>query len=202
MVGLTKNEPFELGAEVIELSHRRLESEGRTEVVERVVLPLIMDMDVDLDRPGPINQRESEADFLLIRIRVEQLPNHRFLPPSVIESSNRVNQFLQRLVLHIHLLTARTDGGVELESDLVKQLGLIHPNAFHLKLSFQLLHPLSRFGLAVQSGRSDSTKSVSCAKKPDSCRCKSSICPIVVSNEKAAFISPPSPFICSTTALT
>jgi len=117
---LTKNEPFELGAEVIELSHRRLESEGRTEVVERVVLPLIMDMDVDLDRPGPINQRESEADFLLIRIRVEQLPNHRFLPPSVIESSNRVNQFLQRLVLHIHLLTARTDGGMELESDLVK----------------------------------------------------------------------------------
>ncbi len=120
MVGLTKNEPFELGAEVIELSHRRLKSEGRTEVVERVVLPLIMDMDVDLDRPGPINQRESEADFLLIRIRVEQLPNHRFLPPSVIESSNRVNQFLQRLVLHIHLLTARTDGGMELESDLVK----------------------------------------------------------------------------------
>ncbi len=71
MVGLTTNETFELGAQVIELPHRRPELEDRMEVVERIVLPLVMDEDVDLNRACPINGREREVDFVVIRIRVQ-----------------------------------------------------------------------------------------------------------------------------------
>lgn len=86
MVGLTTNESFDLSAQVIELAHCRSELEGRMEVVERIVWSLVMDEDVDLNRPCPINQCEREADFLVIRIRVQQLPSHGILSPYVIES--------------------------------------------------------------------------------------------------------------------
>jgi hypothetical protein len=56
------------------------------EVIKRIVLPLVMNEDVDLNRACPINQCEREADFLVIRIRVQQLPSHGILSPYVIES--------------------------------------------------------------------------------------------------------------------
>lgn len=86
MVGLTANETLELSAQVVELAHCRSELEGGMEMVERIVCPLVMDEDVDLNRACPINQCEREADFLVIRIRVQQLPSHGILSPYVIES--------------------------------------------------------------------------------------------------------------------
>ena len=88
MIGLTANETLELSAQVVELTHCRSELKGRMEMVERIVLPLVMDEDVDLNRACPINQREREADFLIILIRVQQLPNHGILSPYVIEFSD------------------------------------------------------------------------------------------------------------------
>lgn len=110
MVGLTTDKMFQLGAQVIELPHRRPELEGRMEMVKRVMVPFVVNPDVDLDRSRPINQRERKADFLIIRIRVEQPPNQWLFPPGVVELSHQVDQFLQYLILHIYVLIARTDG--------------------------------------------------------------------------------------------
>lgn len=66
MIGLTANETCKLGAQVIELPHRRSEFECCVKMIERVMLPLIMDEDVDLNRPRPINQCEGKFDAYVV----------------------------------------------------------------------------------------------------------------------------------------